>query len=111
MAKKIIHQLVDDIDGTTLPLGEGETLTFGIDGRTFEIDLTETNATTFRQALEPYLNVARKVPGATKNRARRHTPDDLNAIRAWARAHGHQVSDKGRVPLAVLAAYEKANGP
>jgi hypothetical protein len=26
-------------------------------------------------------------------------------VRAWARANGHQVSDRGRIPAGVVAAY------
>jgi hypothetical protein len=34
---------------------------------------------------------------------------DLGAIRAWARDNGHQVSERGRIPGAILAAYDAAN--
>lgn len=33
---------------------------------------------------------------------------DLAAIRAWARAHGFDVADRGRIPAEVTAAYQKA---
>lgn len=29
-------------------------------------------------------------------------------VRAWARANGHQVSDRGRIPAQVVAAYTAA---
>jgi hypothetical protein len=34
---------------------------------------------------------------------------DLGAIRAWARENGYQVSERGRIPGALLAAYDEAN--
>ncbi|WP_030019322.1 Lsr2 family DNA-binding protein [Streptomyces monomycini] len=36
-------------------------------------------------------------------------PQELTAIRTWARANGHVVADKGMVPKAVLAAYDAAH--
>lgn len=41
MARRIVHQLVDDLDGTVLAPGEGETVLFLIDGTAYEIDLTD----------------------------------------------------------------------
>ena len=54
MARRIVHQLVDDLDGTVLEVGEGETVHFSLDGVAYEIDLTEDNAAAFRAALAPY---------------------------------------------------------
>jgi hypothetical protein len=34
---------------------------------------------------------------------------DLGAVRAWAREHGHKVSERGRIPGDLLAAYDAAN--
>ena len=45
MARRIVHQLVDDLDGTILEIGEGETVLFSLDGVAYEIDLTDSNAT------------------------------------------------------------------
>ncbi|MGO2944088.1 MAG: histone-like nucleoid-structuring protein Lsr2 [Brevibacterium aurantiacum] len=109
MAQKIIQILVDDIDGTAIPNGEGETLSFGLDGRSYEIDLTSQHATELRHALDRYVSASRKVPGAKRQQVRRTVLRDLNAVRAWARSHGYEVSDKGRVPFAVLDAYDQAN--
>jgi hypothetical protein len=33
----------------------------------------------------------------------------LVAIREWARAHGHTVSDRGRIPAKIIADYEAAH--
>ena len=38
MARKIVHQLVDDLDGTVLEVGSGETILFSLDGTAYEID-------------------------------------------------------------------------
>ena len=34
---------------------------------------------------------------------------DLSAIRQWARDNGYQISERGRIPGALLAAYDEAN--
>lgn len=108
-----MHQLVDDIDGTVLEPGEGETVLFSLDGKGYEIDLTEENARRLRETFEKYVSVARRVGSQTaSSRPRRRASGggrDLQAVRAWARENGYTVSDRGRVPEAVLTAYDAAN--
>ncbi|MEO2118704.1 MAG: Lsr2 family protein, partial [Microbacterium sp.] len=75
MARKIVHQLVDDLDGTVLEIGEGETLTFSLDGTAYEIDLTDANAAALRDSLAPYVSAGRRISasqgGSTAGRKRR----------------------------------------
>lgn len=109
MAKKTttLIELIDDVDG-----GKAErTVTFSFDGAQYEIDLSKKNATAMTKALKPYIDVARKVratrsrtPSATKSAKR----NDLADVRAWAAKNGHAVSDRGRIPAAVLEAYDTA---
>lgn len=117
MARRIVHQLVDDIDGTLLDVGEGETVLFSLDGTAYEIDLTDENAAALRGALERYTKAARTVSGsrgssagsAAGRRRRRSGQQDYGEIRDWAKKNGYQVSDRGRVPASVLHAYEAAH--
>jgi hypothetical protein len=118
MARRIVHQLVDDLDGTVLEIGEGETVLFSLDGVAYEIDLTAGNAAALRDALAPYVDAARSVSsrgsagGASSGsgRKRRRTgQQDYSAVREWAKQNGHQVSERGRVPASVLEAYEAAH--
>lgn len=103
MAQRIIHQLVDDLDGTVLEAGEGETVRFGIDGRGYEIDLSAANAEQLQEALAPFVAAGRKVSGQpTRARSAKR---DVDAIRVWARENGHVVSDRGRIPLDIERAY------
>ncbi|MGZ4620006.1 MAG: Lsr2 family DNA-binding protein [Frankiaceae bacterium] len=44
------------------------------------------------------------VPAAPSRRTRKAKPDAA-ALRTWARANGHDVKDRGRVPAAVITAY------
>jgi len=113
MARKIVHQLVDDIDGTVLEPGEGETVLFALDGKSYEIDLTAANAARLRDALAPFISAGRRAGGsaassAPKNR-RRTGQTDYGPVREWAKANGYTVSERGRVPANVLAAYEAAH--
>ena len=61
MARRIVHQLVDDLDGTLLEVGEGETVLFSLDGAAYEIDLTDANAAALRDALAPYISAGRSI--------------------------------------------------
>lgn len=114
MAIKHITHLVDDLDGTVLEEGDGKHITFSVEGRSYEIDLSDRNADKFYAAVAPFVDASRSVgrshSGASRARAARRSGDiDLSAVREWARANGHAVSDRGRVPSAVLDAYGAAN--
>ena len=109
MAQRVHIVLEDDIDGSTAE----ETVRFGLDGTSYEIDLSAKNAAKLRDALAPYVGAARRASGSRGSRRSQRTrggsgpnPSD---IREWARANGHEVSDRGRVPASVKAAYEAAN--
>lgn len=113
MARKIVYQLVDDLDGTLLGDGEGETVQFSIDGNDLEIDLSNDHAKLLRAATQKYVNAARVVGKGRKTTGRSGASGpkrDLSAIRTWAAENGHKVSDRGRIPNAVIEAYEAAKG-
>ena len=115
MARRIVHQLVDDLDGSVLEIGEGETVLFSLDGVAYEIDLTDRNAAAMREALAPYISSARSISssrGASSEpsrKRRRPGQQDYSAIRAWAKDNGYDVSERGRVPASVVDAYEAAH--
>ncbi|KTS65019.1 hypothetical protein NS206_05785 [Microbacterium testaceum] len=113
MATRHIAQLIDDLDGTPLEEGEGKQITFSIEGRAYEIDLSDKNADTFFQALAPFVNAARPTgstatPRAGSRATRAKSDVDLAAVRQWARENGHTVSDRGRVPATIVEAYKAA---
>lgn len=118
MARKVIYQLVDDLDNTPLEEGDGETIEFSLDGNDYEIDLSEGHAKVLRTMLGKYIAVARRPESSstprrtrsTNSRPARSTPrGDLAEVRSWANENGYTVSDRGRVPLAVLEAYDAAH--
>ncbi|MET9257984.1 Lsr2 family protein [Streptomyces sp. NPDC048182] len=110
MAQKVQVLLVDDLDG-----GEAdETVTFALDGKTYEIDLTTSNADKLRGLLDPYVKGGRRTGGRAaggRGKTRAAAPDggDTAAIRAWAKESGYDVNDRGRIPKPIREAYEKAN--
>ena len=114
MARRIVHQLVDDLDGTVLDVGSGETVLFSLDGTAYEIDLTDENAAALRSAIAPYVSAARSISssrGASDASRKRRRPgqQDYSAVRAWAKDNGYQVSERGRVPASIIEAYEAAH--
>ncbi|MFB7263243.1 Lsr2 family protein [Streptomyces nojiriensis] len=108
MAQKVQVLLVDDLDG-----GEAdETVTFALDGKTYEIDLTTANAEKLRGLLDPYTRGGRRTGGpASTGRAKGRAAvasgnPDTAEIRAWAKSQGLSVNDRGRVPQDIRDAYE-----
>ena len=115
MARRIVHQLVDDIDGTVLELGEGETVHFSLNGTSYEIDVSSAHADELRKALDPYISAGRRAgssAGAARAAGSRKRPGrnpEVAGIRAWAKENGHALSERGRIPAPVLEAYHAAH--
>lgn len=113
MAKLITEILIDDLDGTEISSESGGTVAFSFQGINYEIDLSAENTEEFTELLSEYIEKARKVIGtqkpARKSTAARGASQDLSAVRAWLREQGHQVSNRGRIPGELIAAYEAAH--
>lgn len=113
MARRIVHQLVDDIDGTLLEVGEGETVHFSLNGAAYEIDLTNSHADELREALAPYIKAGRRASAGnartatTRRRAARNS--EVGEIREWAKSQGLKVSERGRISAEVMDAYRAAH--
>ena len=106
MATKTVVTMHDDL--TDEPADT--TVSFGLDGRDYEIDLTDSNAEELRESLGKYVEAGRKV-GGVRRRRRDSSPVadvDPKAVRAWAAAKGYEISNRGRVPAAVIQAYRAA---
>lgn len=112
MARKVQVLLTDDLDGGDAD----ETVTFALDGTSYEIDLSAKNSKALRDAFSVYVGHSRRVAkgrrsGVTSGSRSPATTDraQTQAIREWGRRHGHQVSDRGRVPTAVVEAFNAAH--
>lgn len=115
MAQKVQVILVDDLDQGSAD----ETVAFGLDGTTYEIDLSSKNAAALRDSLASYVAVAHKIgrsgagSRATTSRGRGRggvgaDREQTQAIRAWAKRNGHNVSSRGRIPASIVDAYHAA---
>src|SRR5689334_24560653 len=98
MAQKVHIVLEDDIDGSEAT----QTISFALDGTSYEIDLNDKNAAALRDALATYVGHGRRVTGS--RRGARRTPStsasgaSAKEIRDWARSNGHDVPERGRIP-------------
>jgi hypothetical protein len=113
MTQRTVVTLEDDLSG-----GDAhETVGFALDGKAYEIDLSDKNAAALRETLAPYIGSARRagrinVPAARRGAPLRHVATDLDpaAVRAWAASNGHDVSPRGRISRAIQDAFKAAMG-
>jgi hypothetical protein len=110
MAQRVEVQLTDDLDGVDIPAGKGQTVAFGLDGTSYEIDLSNKNAAAFRKVLAPYVDAGRLLRSTSGAQVTRtYIGADNHTIKQWARSNGYQVNDRGRIPNDVREAFESAN--
>lgn len=115
MAKKVTVTLVDDFDGAG---PADETVEFSIDGVSYEIDLSVSNAQKLRDEFKPWIDAGRRVGGRRRGRPTGASPNGRGravidreqsaAIREWARNNGHKVSTRGRIPADIIEAFHAA---
>lgn len=107
MASRTTVVLIDDIDGTELDAA-GETVAFALDGVSYEIDLTSSNAADLRSSVEKFVRHGRRVGGRRipgRGGTTRIDPEQARAARVWLRRHGHDVSDRGRIKADLMELY------
>lgn len=106
MAQKVQTLLIDDLDGSEAT----GTVSFMLDGRNYEIDLNAKHGRALRRALRDYIEHARQTSGSKPARGSSRTKVDPTRVREWAKAHGIEVKDRGRVPAELIAKYKAASG-
>jgi hypothetical protein len=108
MARKVQVLLEDDIDGGVAV----ETVTFSVDGKTYEIDLNDKNAKALRASLAPWIAAGRRagarLPEARTRSAAKRSQDTVD-IRRWASENGIPVSSRGRISADLRSRYEAAH--
>lgn len=109
MAQQTSITLVDDLDGGKAV----ETISFSLDGSTYEIDLNKKNANALRKALADFVEHGRKVRADQPQRraGRRGAASDGPspvAVREWALAQGISVSPRGRIASDVVRRYQES---
>jgi hypothetical protein len=110
MAQKVHIVLEDDLDGSEAT----ETISFALDGTSYEIDLNDENAAKLRDALAVYIGHGRRVTGGSRRGGGRKAATtsggaSAKEIRDWARSNGHDVPERGRIPADVRSAFEAAH--
>ena len=121
MAREVIEKLTDDLDGGDAT----ETVKFGLDRSSYEIDLNRKNAAGLRKVLDRYVKAGRRTAGrrpavgtrparrkaaAKSNGAAAKRDYDLAQLREWAGSNGIAVPSRGRIPQAVVEQYKSARG-
>ena len=116
MAQKTIVTLVDDLTGEVAE--NISTVEFTLDGRAYQLDLTDENSAKLHDVVSQYVNAGRKIGGRRRSSVRPgraikstgpgpgYNRETLKSIREWAKKNGYQVSDRGRLPGEVLQAWE-----
>ncbi|MFE7423716.1 Lsr2 family protein [Rhodococcus sp. NPDC057529] len=115
MARKVVVELVDDIDGTVFG-DDGESIHYAVDGVEYVIDLKDEHARELRETFEYYIAHSTPVGGRKHRADRSATPvparrssDETKKIRAWARGQGYELSSRGRIPAEIEQAFLDAH--
>ncbi|MET8342531.1 histone-like nucleoid-structuring protein Lsr2 [Streptomyces microflavus] len=110
MAQKVRVRLVDDLDGSEAQ----ETVSFALDGKPREIELSHENAIKLRRLMSPYMEASR--PASSTNLAAKGTTPPITqaalreegaAIRAWAERNHLPVNALGRIPEMTRKAWQR----
>jgi hypothetical protein len=110
VAQQVNVKYVDDLDGSAA----SGPVDFSLDGKTYTIDLSDTNASKLRGILAPFVDAARRARGSTSRSggasahpgAPHRSRDETQAMRSWLRDKGYTVKDRGRIPAELITAYE-----
>lgn len=105
MAQKVQITLVDDIDGSEAE----ETVSFALDGTSYEIDLSSANADKLRDALAGYIGAGRKLSKSGRTYKKTIVGASPREVRDWAKSSGYSVPDRGRIPTEVQKAFDAAH--
>jgi hypothetical protein len=117
MARETVTRLLDDLDGGVAH----ETVSFGIDGVMYEIDLSSKNAKKLRSELAVYIDKGSRLPqrrsngvaparGARRRGSAAAERDQNRAIREWAQAKGFQVAERGRISQGIVEEFHRTAG-
>jgi nucleoid-associated protein Lsr2 len=115
VVQRVITEFIDDIDGSPAE----RTFTFAVDGTNYEIDLSAQNIAEFKAAIGGFVESARKVKASRSNNAHRprgagasgdrQSREQTRAVRQWARQHGHDIGNRGKIPASIQQAFDQAH--
>ena len=110
MAQKVQVMLLCDLDQGNVDAEE--TVQFSLGKTAYEVDVCAKHAQQIREGLEPFVAHARKAGTSSPSRRRPRTTDarqQTASIRTWAKDHGMQVNERGRIPANVVKEYDAAH--
>jgi len=107
MAKTVSVVISDDLDGSP----DAETVSFGFDGHSYEIDLGKKNLAKLEKSLQPFMDAGRRTAARKAAKAPRAAGSrvDRAAVRTWAAGQGLKVSERGRISAEVMSKYDDAH--
>jgi nucleoid-associated protein Lsr2 len=110
MAQKVSVLLLCDLHDNS-DTEAAETVSFSMGNTAYEIDVCTAHAKKLREKLQPYIEHGRRVRATTAPSRTRRSADRAHTaeVRAWAKEHGHQISERGRIPASVVAGYEQSH--
>lgn len=104
--RRVREIVVDDMTGEESD--EAVRVRLAMDDRAVELDLAPGSRAQLSELLEPWLAAGRPVR-AVPARGKPRNPEAVEA-RAWARACGYEVPERGRLNKSILEAYRAAQG-
>lgn len=114
MAQKVTVSLIDDLDGDKAD----ETVEFGLDGKSYEIDLSSGNADKLRDVLAKHVAAGRPLARSSKNgrvatnraaTGSAHSRAEVQDCKKWLQDHGVTTSMRGRIATVLWNAYRAQN--
>ncbi|KGM18115.1 MULTISPECIES: histone-like nucleoid-structuring protein Lsr2 [Corynebacterium] len=110
MARREVTQFFDDFDNTPLSEDEVKVVDFTVNGVDYTLDLSPENSQKFDDAVQPFVQVARRKPRSGKRVNRTTNPGQNKRIREWAKKNNISVSSRGRISADVIERFEKDQG-
>jgi hypothetical protein len=112
MAQRVQVILVCDLHDDDTP--GTQTVSFALDGASYEIDLCDRHAAELRDSFARYVGGARRASGRSsggggRRRRARGGSGEAAKIREWARSQGLPVPERGRIPADLADRYAAAH--
>ncbi|MGB3770833.1 MAG: Lsr2 family protein [Rhodococcus sp. (in: high G+C Gram-positive bacteria)] len=113
MARRTTVQMIDDVDGSLIKDGQGESVEFSVGGVSYSIDLNTKHANELFDQFAYWIEHAEKVGGRKSRRTSSSSVgkgrQNLQEVRAWAKDNGFEVSTRGRISQEIQDAYDAAH--
>jgi hypothetical protein len=114
MAQTLIVLKTCDLAHDEAGIEASETIDFALDGYAYQLDVCTEHSDEVHNQLQDLIAHARRASGGRRRaaapaaKAPGSSPEELAAIREWARKKGYTVSDRGRISGEIRDAYAKA---